>query len=478
MDLFVKIIVFFGLQAVMGYAISHYSYSGYMLFILLGLLIVVLLWLNARMSPRWFYTLNPLSMFLLGTASFVVVPSIFTDFPEIRDEGIWKVVFATSLGVLAFTAGWIGGKWKRKFPVIVIAKDKIENIGKVNSIGFGALVFIFICGVCVYYLSMQKTGSDLLDQLTSMRSYVSKGNIWETFYRIPYTFSLGLLNEAALVLVGLVVLDVCRHPAQKTIASVIYAVAVLINLGTGTRMKIFLILIPSLIMLAYISSFKERNIGILKMLSVALVFVFIIGFQTAYRNIGFEPTSVEKVLQDSLDVQQISMYGLNQVPSFLRAMQMFPHERDYLYGSTLFAVLVNPIPREFYPDKPVGIGAVMGNVDLVTRTGVSISITIFGELYANGGYFAIIVGLFVAGFGLRKWHEWYLKNQTKLGPMILYANSLPAIALEVRGGFLEITMLFAVQLLSLLIILKYLNLNALNLPLISGLRHVQSINHP
>jgi hypothetical protein len=146
--------------------------------------------------------------------------------------------------------------------------------------------------------------------------------------------------------------------------------------------------------------------------------------------------------------------GLNQLIDFNRALLMFPEQRDYLYGLTYLAVLVNPIPREFFPNKPVGIGAIMGEVNPVTRVGVSISITFFGEAYANFGGLGIFIISFLFGYISKLHFIWFIKNKNLVKGHIIYFFILPFYVIEVRGGFLEITMRLFIEFVSLMIILK------------------------
>jgi hypothetical protein len=69
---------------------------------------------------------------------------------------------------------------------------------------------------------------------------------------------------------------------------------------------------------------------------------------------------------------------------------------DFLFGHTIYAILVNPIPREMWPQKPIGFGRILGQIkqgdygrSSAQAHGWSVAAGLAGEGYANGGYLGI-----------------------------------------------------------------------------------------
>jgi oligosaccharide repeat unit polymerase len=86
---------------------------------------------------------------------------------------------------------------------------------------------------------------------------------------------------------------------------------------------------------------------------------------------------------------------------------LLSNDFDLEYGNTYFAAIVSPVPRMFWPDKPVGSGPVMKNlVDPgsyeVGKSGItSLTTGMLTESYLNGGMIGVIVVGALTGFLLR-----------------------------------------------------------------------------
>jgi hypothetical protein len=84
--------------------------------------------------------------------------------------------------------------------------------------------------------------------------------------------------------------------------------------------------------------------------------------------------------------------------NFLRLAQvidMVPAERPYVGSGMVLYAVVRPIPRVFWPNKPIDSG-----FDLSTEVGlkgVSLSMSIIGEWYISWGWPAIIIGGWLHG---------------------------------------------------------------------------------
>lgn len=84
--------------------------------------------------------------------------------------------------------------------------------------------------------------------------------------------------------------------------------------------------------------------------------------------------------------------------NFLRlaqTIQIIPSEHDYVYSKQVVFALIRPVPRVFWPNKPVDPGfdlpAILG------MKGVSLSSSILGEWYITYGFLAVIIGAWLHG---------------------------------------------------------------------------------
>jgi hypothetical protein len=76
-----------------------------------------------------------------------------------------------------------------------------------------------------------------------------------------------------------------------------------------------------------------------------------------------------------------NFYRLTQIHSIV------PEHHPFVYGKYLFYVLVRPIPRVFWPDKPIDGGFQLQDFD---AKGASLSVSIVGEAWLSWGPYALI----------------------------------------------------------------------------------------
>ncbi|MFZ5940787.1 MAG: hypothetical protein ACOYXB_09450 [Bacteroidota bacterium] len=123
----------------------------------------------------------------------------------------------------------------------------------------------------------------------------------------------------------------------------------------------------------------------------------------------------------------------NMLDGFMMVLDVYPEHLNYSYGMEHFEILLRPIPRRWWPGKPLGgyhnkLG--LNNMQYGT---VGISQTIYGSFYGEGGWIGIILfsvlygWLFVALFRYALRYEsdlkWLLKG-------VILASFIPIL----RGG--------------------------------------------
>jgi len=413
------------------------------LFIILNVLLIVLLISDFRFY-KYPSSVNPLLFFILGVLLFIGLP-YFID-PLMRDysyNDFTKVGIFTIAGTISFFIGWLIIK-KRQFNngfILSYFKPKLY-----------ILYIFFLIGFLIQYFLLKKFGSGLLERIILIRgaSGIYTDNIWESFWRIPYTFSFGFINGSSFLAIYFLIKNQITNRFLKLLTILIYSIAVILNFSTGTRMNIFTILFGPIILYLYETKNIKSFLKVKRLIFIGFIFAVLFGLIAVLSSI--RDTGLKS--EFNINFLNIVTYGLNQVPDFNSAIAMFPKEKNFLYGSTYLAVLVNPIPREFFPNKPVGIGSIVGEVDPISRAGTSISITFFGEAYANFGIIGVIIMPFIWGFISKVLFNWFRKNYNSDIVKIIYFYILPFYTIEVRGGFLEITMKLFIDFLSLLLIIK------------------------
>jgi len=138
------------------------------------------------------------------------------------------------------------------------------------------------------------------------------------------------------------------------------------------------------------------------------------------RTQGIKFSDLPKSIVSSINVSEFQSLheGVNENVSILLVYENIPDKLDLLWGYSLYTILVNPIPRIIWPEKPVGYGKLLtyellGN-NPIHDTGFSISTGIMGEGYANFCW----PGVVFAGIGMGI----YMALCTNL---LLIGNKLP-----------------------------------------------------
>jgi hypothetical protein len=70
-------------------------------------------------------------------------------------------------------------------------------------------------------------------------------------------------------------------------------------------------------------------------------------------------------------------------------------------GRQFYGVLLWWVPRNMWPDKPVDTGIFIANMRGYGFTNLSAPLWV--ELFLNGGWLVLAVGMFALGFGLHRW---------------------------------------------------------------------------
>ncbi len=78
-----------------------------------------------------------------------------------------------------------------------------------------------------------------------------------------------------------------------------------------------------------------------------------------------------------------------------QTIQLIPAEHDYVYSKQIVFALIRPVPRVFWPNKPIDPGFDLPS--LVGMKGVSLSSSIIGEWYISYGWLAMLFGAWLHG---------------------------------------------------------------------------------
>jgi len=135
----------------------------------------------------------------------------------------------------------------------------------------------------------------------------------------------------------------------------------------------------------------QPTLNVRKILSAAAALIAVLWgmqFMLNIRTVGYDEFMFSGGEYDYLHVDD-NFLRLAQV------IQLVPAQHDYVYHQQLIFTAVRPVPRVFWPGKPIDPG-----FDLPTEVGMkglSLSTSIIGEWYLAYGWIAILVGGYLHG---------------------------------------------------------------------------------
>lgn len=142
--------------------------------------------------------------------------------------------------------------------------------------------------------------------------------------------------------------------------------------------------------IVWIQAQKELQVRKLTIAVMAVVGLLAgMQFMLNIRSIGYEEFAFTgQTDYDYLHVDD-NFLRLSQI------IQLVPAEHDYVYLQQLWFTAIRPVPRVFWPGKPVDAGFDLPAI--VGMKGVSLSSSIIGEWYLSWGWIAVVFGGWLHG---------------------------------------------------------------------------------
>ena len=176
-------------------------------------------------------------------------------------------------------------------------------------------------------------------------------------------------------------------------------------------------------------------------------FIFIIGFVLVFPaiNVFRTKTFSDANFFDKMN-QLSSNISLNYNSEDYDAFSMIIQTKKYVsnfgitYGKQLFGNLLFFIPRNFWPNKPVGSGSMI--FDAYNYSFTNVSCPLIAEGYINFGGIGIIIYALVLGYITSRldYYYWFIMRKTKNNYCyltIIYPYLLPILFFMLRGDFLS-----------------------------------------
>lgn len=240
---------------------------------------------------------------------------------------------------------------------------------------------------------------------------------WDAFLDQMQYFGYVLPSLTALLIAR-------RGFKPMTFVAIIASVIMLAFLSQGGGRRIIGVTVGAAI-LVWIQS--NPGIPIRKLVIAAVSAVFLLAgmqFMLNIRTLGYE----EYAFRGTSDYDYLHVDD-----NFLRLAQVveiIPNNHPYVGWNQIWFTLVRPVPRVFWPGKPVDAGIDFSAA--VGAKGVSLSTSIIGEWYLSYGWLAVIFGGWLHGRFARAADTLHEEERYKANP-IVYALTVMVLVSGMRS---------------------------------------------
>jgi hypothetical protein len=239
-------------------------------------------------------------------------------------------------------------------------------------------------------------------------------------------FSLSLVGVAILIAV-LWKSGAFRSGGERFGAALLFAAIIYLTFQRSMRFQFLGWCVAATIILSSGLSFVRRA----RVLSIGLIgAVALFAVAGALRNA--EERTVE--LEQSAWERFAFAEDANMLDGFALLRQVYPQMLDYSYGGEHLEILERPIPRAWWPGKPVG--GYMNKLGIITADSgftLGISPSLFGSFYQEGGLVGVVLLSIIYGFGFGRLVS-FTTRIVPLGGLLLRGILAAAIVPLLRGG--------------------------------------------
>ena len=202
--------------------------------------------------------------------------------------------------------------------------------------------------------------------------------------------------------------SVSRRPViNKYLLAICVTMSAALFLVLALRMRSLMFIV----ILMIIWSICRRKIPKMRWIALIAVSFFIVLSVGRIRTLGsgggeiFDLEELKEAVQfniDDLNEQAVLDFGAFERISLI--YEYVPEVLSFQYGLTIVSILLFPIPRGIYADKPVGSGPILANAfqlgswDLEKGWTTGVTATIVGELYLNFWWPGVVFGAMLMGY--------------------------------------------------------------------------------
>jgi hypothetical protein len=355
-----------------------------------------------RRSPRLLHAENLLAFGFV----FWLLLDLIQGAYDLRDAADWAIrdaFLAIGISAAAMWVGTAGRPWPLPRWLWEIATRPMDT-QTVNRM----IPICFLLGMFQYAFAVDF-------DLPRMFSYIGeprwaapwgRGTLggWDAF--------LDQMQYFGYVLPSLTALQIARRGfTPQTLLSVAMSGVTIVFLAQGGGRRIIGVTVGAAI-LVWIQAQQVLQVRKLTIVAAAIVALLAgMQFMLNIRTVGYEEFISRGGAKD---------YDYLHVDdNFLRLAQVIeivPAERPYVRFQQLWFTIVRPVPRVFWPNKPVDPGFDLPSV--VGMKGVSLSTSIIGEWYLSFGWIAVIFGGWLHGRLARTINQLRERTEYRTNPIV------------------------------------------------------------
>jgi hypothetical protein len=214
---------------------------------------------------------------------------------------------------------------------------------------------------------------------------------------------------------------------QKTLALIMVGGIAFLTFDSSARFQFLGWILASTIILTAGFPFRQKALFALLGLSAAAALFVVAGTlrKADDPDLALEEESVNRFAFAS---------DANMLDGFVLLRQVYPELLPYSYGGEHLEILTRPIPRAWWPGKPVG--GYLNKLGIVTAdTGFTLGISpsLFGSFYQEGGIIGVVLLSALYGFGFARLIR-FSAMTNPLGGLLIRAIACAAVVPLLRGG--------------------------------------------
>ena len=305
------------------------------------------------------------------------------DLGQVGVAGIRGAFIAIGLFVCGVWLATLFTPWQLPTPLMKAARHRLTP-----ATIFTLILIFFALGIFKYAYSCNFNPAVMVFYLTLGRWAApwARGALggWDAF--LDHLSYFGYILPTLTVLLALR----SRRFNGELLISIFLSLTMSVFLAqTGGRRIIGVIFGAALICWLLEQDYLKLRHFVLGLANVALLLISL-QLMLEYRNVGWQAALEEG--------RELEYEHLHVDDNFLRLSQIIdiiPRYHPYVYEQQIIYTLVRPIPRIFWPEKPINPGFDLPRK--LGKRGVSLTSSVIGEWYQSWGWFAVIFGGWLYG---------------------------------------------------------------------------------